>query len=177
MQLQDIKKTLHDLSRQSKITLQWISSHCGIVGNEKADALSKVGSKMEQYSHSVTYREAKTIIHNRYQSQWKRRMGADSGVDEIHQLQRNQQTILFRLRTGHCRLLCHLHRLKIAHTDECPCGTGPQTPQHILQNCPAHDALRRQTWPGGAELQVQLWGNRHDLEKTVGFIMATGLKI
>ena len=49
-QLQDIKKALQDLSRQSIITLQWIPSHCGIDGNEKADALSK----MEQYSDSVT---------------------------------------------------------------------------------------------------------------------------
>ena len=36
---------------------------------------------------------------------------------------------IFRLTTGHCQLLCHLHRLKISHSDECPCGTGLQTPQ------------------------------------------------
>ena len=130
---------------------------------------------MKQFSHPVTYREAKTVIRNHYRNQWKRRLGADSGVDPIHQLQRHQQTILFRLRTGHCRLLSHLNRLKIAHTDECPCGTGPQTPEHILQNCPAHEALRRQTWPQGAELQEQLWGSRRDLEKTVGYAVATGL--
>jgi ribonuclease HI len=176
-QLQDTKKALLDLSRQSTIKLQWIPSHCGITGNEKADALSKAGSKMEQFSHPVTYREAKTIIHNQYRSQWKRRLGADNGEDSIHQLQRHQQTILFRLRTGHCRLLSHLNRLGIAHSDECPCGTGSQTPEHVLQHCPAHDVLRRQTWPEGTELRVQLWGGRHDLERTVGFIMATGLQV
>ena len=175
--MQDIKTALHQLSRQSIIKLQWVPSHCGIMGNEKADALSKAGSKMEQFSHPVTYREAKTIIRNRFRSQWKRRLGAESGADPIHQLQRHQQTILFRLRTGHCRLLSHLNRLKIAYTDQCPCGTGSQTPEHVLLHCPAHAALRHNTWPGGAELQTQLWGALPDLEKTVDFIVAAGLQV
>ena len=133
---------------------------------------------MEQFSHPVTYREAKTIIHNQFQSQWKRRLGAlESGADPIHQLQRHQQTVLFRLRTGHCRLLSHLHRLKMAYTDQCPCGTGPQTPEHVLLHCPAHETLRNQTWPGGVELQAQLWGSRPELERTADFIRATGLQV
>ena len=37
----------------------------------------------------------------------------------------NTYTIL-RLRTEHCQLLSHLHRLKISHSDECPCSTSPQ---------------------------------------------------
>nr|KAG5688706.1 hypothetical protein BaRGS_029532 [Batillaria attramentaria] len=50
-----------------------------------------------------------------------------------------------------------------------------QTPEDILQHCPAHDARRHQTWPEGAELQVQFQGGRHynDPENTVGFVMAT----
>ena len=173
--LTDIKTALHHLSRQSTVTLQWIPSHCGISGNEKADALSKAGSKMEQPSHLVTYREAKTIIHNHYSNQWKERNSPDSGGYTIHRLPRQEQTILFRLRTGHCRLLAHLHRLKIAYTDECPCGTGPQTPEHVLLSCPTHEPLRREIWPEGASLQEQLWGNHSDLEKTVDFILGTAL--
>ena len=176
--MKDIRAALYELSRQSTITLQWVPSHCGITGNEKADdALSKAGSKMEQFNHPVTYREAKTIIHNYFRSRWKRRQGAENGADAIHQLQRHQQTTLFRLRTGHCRLFSHLNRLKISHTDQCPCNTGPQTPEHVLLHCPTHETLRQQTWPEGTELQRQLWGARPDLEKTVGFIMKTGLLV
>ena len=69
----------------------------------------------------------------------------------IRQLDRAAQVTIFRLRTGHCQLLSHLHRLKIPHSDECPCGTGPQTPNHILQSCPTFDDLRRQTWPSPEE--------------------------
>ena len=83
---------------------------------------------MEQFSHPVTYNEAKTIIHNQYSSEWKRKLNISTGDDPIHQLQRHQQTILFRLRTGHCRLLNHLHRLKISHTDQCQCGLEPRPP-------------------------------------------------
>nr|KAG5714784.1 hypothetical protein BaRGS_000272 [Batillaria attramentaria] len=82
--LNTIKKTLQDLSRRSTITLQWIPSHCGIIGNEKADALSKAGSKMQQFNHPVTYREAKIIIHNNFRTQWKRRLGVDDSIDPIH---------------------------------------------------------------------------------------------
>ena len=48
-----------------------------------------------------------------------------------HQLDRAAQVTIFRLRTGHYQL-SHLHRLKISHSDECPCGTGPQTPNHTF---------------------------------------------
>ena len=83
----------------------------------------------------------------------------------------------------------------------------PQTPEHILQHCPAHTTLRCQTWPqgGGAEgeavglpprpgedrglrpaerssdldsmTEEKLWGCRQDLEKTVDFVQASGLQI
>ena len=94
-QVSDIKQALLILKRKSTNTLQWIPAHFGITGNEKADALSKAGSKKEQTSHKVTYREAKTIIHNQYNTRWKRRLGVETGADCFHQLQRHQQTILF----------------------------------------------------------------------------------
>ena len=75
--------------------------------------------------------------------------------DSIHQLVRAAQVTIFRLRTGHCQLLSHLHRLKISH--ECLCGTGPQTPNHILQSWPTFDALRRQTWPSPVDAHRKLW--------------------
>ena len=53
---------------------------------------SETGSKPEQFSHSVTYRAVKTIIHNRYSSQWRSRLEVSSSADPIHQLQRHQQT-------------------------------------------------------------------------------------
>jgi hypothetical protein len=70
--------------------------------------------------------------------------------------------VLFRLRTGHCRLLSHLNRLEIAHTDECPCGTGSQTSEYILQYCSAHDDLRCQTCKRSFGTAVPTWRRQWD---------------
>ena len=65
---QDINRELYNLSEQSTTTFQWIPAHGRIAGNKKDAALSKAGSKV-QFSHSVTYREGKTVIYERYQYQ------------------------------------------------------------------------------------------------------------
>ena len=53
---------LFDSSKSAHITVQWIPAHCDLVGNERADKLAKSGSKMEQTNHTVSYREAKTLV-------------------------------------------------------------------------------------------------------------------
>ena len=53
---------------------------------------------------------------------------------------REQQVQMFRLRTGHCGLLAHLYRIGRSHTDQCPCGTGVQDVDHLLQTCPNYKA-------------------------------------
>ena len=127
-----LKTSLQRLSERSEVVLQWIPSHCGINGNEKADKLSKVGSKMEQFDHQVSYKEAKTIIKNKYRAEWKRKWGDENTTEAFDQLSRHHQTIIFRLRTGHCRLLSHMYKLGLSHTPECPCGTELQNPEHVL---------------------------------------------
>ena len=49
-----------------------------------------------------------------------------------------QQVVVFGLRSGHCRLRFHLHRLGLTHTPNCPCDTGPHNPEHVLQPCRLH---------------------------------------
>ena len=145
------------LKNKTSVTHQWIPSHCGFGGNDEADRLSKMGSKLEQSAHPMSYSEAKAILGNNFRTEWRQRLDIGKDEDGIHQLDRAAQVTIFRLRTGHCQLLSHLHRLKISHSDECPRGTGPQTPSHILQSCPTSDALRRQTWPGPVDAHRKLW--------------------
>ena len=97
----------------------------------------------------------------------------DIGTREvsIHQLDRAAQVTIFRLRTGHCQLLSHLHRLKISHSDKSPCSTGPQTPNHIRQSCPTFEALRRQAWPSPMDAYRKLWGPVETLWQTADFAL------
>ena len=97
--------------------------------------------------------------------------------DSIHQLNRAAQVTIFRLGSGHCQLLSHLHRLKIFHSDECSCSTGPETPNHILQSCPTFDTLRRQTWPSPMDAHRKLSGPFETVQQTADFALLTELKI
>ena len=111
------------------------------------------------------------ILRNNFRTEWQQRLDTGTEEDSIHQLDRAAQVTIFRLRTGHCQLLSHLHRLKISHSDECPCGTGPQTPNHILQSCPTFDDLRRQTWSSPVEAHRKLWGPVETLRQTADFAL------
>ena len=132
------------LSTKCRVTLQWIPCHCGVGGNEEADWLSKMGNKLEQSAHPMSSIEVKSILRNNFRTEWRQRLDIGTEEDSIHQLDTAAQVTIFRLRSGHCQLIFHLHRLKISHSDECPCGTGPQTLNHTLQSCPTFDTLKRQ---------------------------------
>ena len=66
---------------------------------------------------------------------------------------------------------------KFSHSDECPCGTGLQTPNHILQSCPTFDASRCQTWPSPVDGHRKLSGPVETLPQTADFALLTRLKM
>ena len=123
----NIRREQSLLKNKTSVALQWISSHCGVGGNEETDWLSKMGGKLEQSAQPMSYSEAKTILRNNFRTEWRQRLDIGTEEDSIHQLDRAAQITIFRLRIEHCQLLSHPHRLKISYSDECPCGTGPQT--------------------------------------------------
>ena len=162
----NIRHELSLLKNQTCVTLQWIFSHCGIEGDVEVDRLSKMGSKLEQSVHPMSYSKAKILLRNNFRTEWRQRLDTGREEDSILQLDRAAQVTIFRLRTGHCQLLSHLHRPKLSYSEECPCGKDPQTHNHILQSCPTFDALRRQTWPSRADGHRQLWGPVETLRQT-----------
>ena len=78
-------------------------------------------------------------------------------------LTRWEQVTVFRLRTGHNRLNNHLYfKLHIGHTEQCPCGTGSQTTEHLLQFCPTYEPLRKGIWPDHSPVARKLYGSLGD---------------
>ena len=174
----DIQENISLLSKHNKVVLQWIPAHVGIAGNETADKLAKEGSKLPQPKLPMSYPEAKTLLKNSFRSEWKNRNGNyDPSHDCIKQLNRHGQTIIFRLRTGHCGLRKHMKKMSLVETAECQCGSEEQTPYHILQSCPNLEEMRQKLWTADVSLQTKLWGDIANLQKTVQFITASGLKI
>ena len=81
-----IRQELSLLKNKTSVTLQWIHSHCGVGGNEEADRLSKMGSKLKQSAHPMSYGETKTIVRNNFRMQWRQRLDIGTEEDSIHQL-------------------------------------------------------------------------------------------
>ena len=95
----------------------------------------------QDHTNCISYCEAKGMIKDIYKWQWTEKHNPPIG-DDWSNLTRREQTTILRLRTGHNRLLHHQHRIGLSHTPECPCGTGLQNAEHILQWCPLHREAR-----------------------------------
>ena len=177
-ELNELKAALVDLAAQTALTLQWIPAHCGIRGNETADRLAKEGGQLEQLNKQVSFPEEKAVIKTIFRRKWSQQHPDHSQSDSYQLLNRSDQVVLFRLRTGHNRLNAHMFRkLKIGQSEMCPCGTAPMTTEHLLQECPLQDGPRRATWPQPAPLRDKLYGDLEALRRTATFVRATGVPI
>ena len=91
---------------------------------------------------------------------WNKDHPDSDSSDPIHGMTRSQQTIIFRLRTGHNRLRQHMYqRFKVGDSEICPCGQAPLNTEHVLQTCSSHRQLRARTWPDHTPLHTKLWHN------------------
>ena len=159
-----LTENINTLAQTTQVVLQWIPAHTGIRGNEMADQLAKEGREKEQPPSHLSYREVKTLIHNKKKAIFHCKTEEyNPNQDALHQLARHQQTIIFRLRTGHCRLNSHLKRIGVKTSAQCPCGEADQTPEHYLQSCSLHQQARQQIWPTCVSLKTNLWGSAEDL--------------
>ena len=173
-----ISRSIQTLAAElpSDLAFQWIPSHCDIPGNEIADKLAKTGSNRTQEESVLGLQEAKSLIKNRFSHRWKTVNDDYSLIkDEMHSLPRNEQSIIFRLRTGHCRLGAHMKRIGLRESAACQCGEASQTVKHVLQDCTKLKELRREVWSVDTSLETKLWGTRQDLLLTADFIKRTDL--
>jgi len=62
---------------------------------------------------------------------------------------RDQCITVAQLRTGHSALLAaYLHRIGRRDSATCPhCNGADETAEHLVLHCPAHDQVRRESWP------------------------------
>ena len=92
----NIRQELSQLKNKTSVTLQWIPSHCGVGENEEADRLSKMGSKLEQSAHPMSYSKAKAIPRHNFRTEWWQRLDIGTEEDSIHQLGRAAQVTIFK---------------------------------------------------------------------------------
>ena len=123
-------------------TLQWVPAHVGLAGNETADRLAKADSQLEQTDIPATYKEAKTLLRSKFHAEWTNQNGGyKAHLDPLEKLERKHQSLMLRLRTGHCSLNAHLKRIGVAETSLCPrlfVHAEHQARPQIMFSKPAH---------------------------------------
>ena len=147
-------------------------------GNKAADSLAKEGTTKEQVDRSTRYPEVKTILKAKQHSKWRHEHPLYNKADPYYLLTRWEQVTVLRLRTGHNRLNYHLYsKLHIGHIEQCPCGTGSQTTEHLLQSCPIYEPHWKGIWLDHTPIARKLYASLGDLQYTATFIEKTGVSI
>ncbi|XP_043223412.1 uncharacterized protein LOC122382301 [Amphibalanus amphitrite] len=143
-----------------RVLLQWIPSHCGIPGNERADQLAKDASTLPQEDVPVdvttVYRAAARLARARTTNQWPpgwyRTLMEGRPPPPVRGPNRLDAVETHQLRAGHWSGSAqYLHRIGRHPSPECAqcsdrgcragwcraCGEEADTPDHVLLRCPA----------------------------------------
>ena len=173
-----------------QVTLQWIPGHEDVSGNERADRLAKEGSKKEQYEKQCSYQTVKKIIKNDSKKAWMNRwekgntgrtmfsnMAKPMPKDSINLLPRQDQSLIFQLRTGHAPLNLHLNRINPQHLPICRnCDYPYESTAHVLFDCQTTKSLRKEFLPPTPTIQNVLYGCTQQLQSTCKFVHSHMLK-
>lgn len=144
------------IEANGNIKLAWIPSHCGIIGNEKADSLAKTGAELNvnpaQLLCSVSefLPEIRNSIIQSWQEQWnisavskgtffyniKPTLTRKPWFHNLH-LTKASVSTLTRIRLNHCSTPAHLNRIKVIDSDLCSCGERGDI-NHIFFYCSNH---------------------------------------
>lgn len=143
-------------STSCKVNFCWVPAHVGIQGNELADNLAKRATCLPQTDIMLPYSDYFPRIKKRVSNLWQERWNAClnnklrairptiSKWESSHHKKRRYETILTRLRIGHCNM-SHVHLMKREDQPRC-CGI-PLTVKHVLTTCQNYHRNRRLYFP------------------------------
>ncbi|GFU49114.1 uncharacterized protein LOC103524116 [Trichonephila clavipes] len=137
---------------KGKIVFQWVSSHCGLWGNERADFLAKKGTGiLQNFRRDLTLHSAKLEIKRIFRESFRltaSRVARDKPW--VHYVRnhgipsspRAAAVAKFRLLTGHDCLCAHLFRFYLVTSPICVlCDTGQDMTAAHLDECSALNDL------------------------------------
>ncbi|GFR68182.1 RNA-directed DNA polymerase from transposon X-element [Elysia marginata] len=136
------------MAPRTKVVLVCIPSHVGIPGNEKVDELAKLALNQEIHDNKhVIWSDLKLKVNTHLEQLWQ--TDWDTEVDnKLHEirpnlkerlvyderLNRNQETVVSRLRIGHS-WITHKYLLKGEQQPYCTACECPFTVKYILVEC------------------------------------------
>ncbi|KAF0311097.1 putative RNA-directed DNA polymerase from transposon BS [Amphibalanus amphitrite] len=150
-----------------QVHLQWVPSHCGLEGNERADSIAKEASNLAQdqapidvqTAHRAAARVARARTIQAWPAGWFRRLTGDRLPPAVAGGDRSAAVDVHQLRAGHWTSSTQWrHRVglapsRLAGCEQCDdqhcraalcpvCREEADTPQHVFLRCPALMATR-----------------------------------
>jgi len=147
---------MYEMRFVTRIRMLWIPSHIDIDGNERADALARIGSSMNQANVPVTQNIVRakikarkwTVTHERAAPMYGDRRCPKFEIERRwpRDVRRNFQ----QLRTGHSKLLKkYRYIIDLEEDPYCDCGMiEEETLEHVLCRCLALEEQRKRQYDG-----------------------------
>ena len=189
----NIKQKAYSLSDTMEVTIQWLPSHVGLMGNEEVDNIAKQAHNLQQSTDAVIdTSEIKLLISRAQQERWQRIYDLHSNNLHIGPIKpkiqswpwasvrnRRVETTLIRLRLGHAGLNNHLHRFGMSETPLCLTCRVPETTKHFLSDCRKYIWSRRKMLTKLSQVGVQnpnyivlLGGGPYDIDVQAKIVRA-----
>lgn len=152
--LQTKQLILESKRNNINVKLAWVPGHSAINGNEKADALAKIGKNLNvpldlKLDKSEILPNCKTQIKQEFFQEWKdtfmtkgrwyyniqNTFPQEPWYTKFPFMDRRHITTIIRMRTGHCLTKSHLYRMGLKEDAYCECGQIEDL-NHIFFECP-----------------------------------------
>jgi ribonuclease HI len=178
-------------AKGASVALEWVPGHTDLLGNEQADKLAKIASKLQNVNQQTSWalyglrvKEQKTIEWTkaiRASDQKKgvrnRLFSVDSSLKVPRGTKRLLASTFYQLKLGHGYLKAYLKRIGRSNSDLCACGTK-ETIDHLLFSCPDLREARRELkkeLKGIEPTKALLLYTRPGIEKLLSFLAKTGI--